>query len=206
MSKVIAYIDGFNLFFGMRSKGWRRYYWLDPRALASNLLKPGQRLVATKYFTARISPSPHDPDKHRRQSTYLEAVDTLAQTQIFYGHYLPKRQRCFRCGASWTSHEEKMTDVNIAVEMLQDAFADAFDTALVLSADSDLTAPVEAVRGGFPKKRIVIASPPNRQSKRLESAAHATFRIGRKKLKDSQLPEQVTKADGFVLHRPASWT
>lgn len=24
-----CYIDGFNLFFGLRSKGWRKYYWLD---------------------------------------------------------------------------------------------------------------------------------------------------------------------------------
>jgi uncharacterized LabA/DUF88 family protein len=204
--RVIAYIDGFNLFFGMRSKGWRRYYWLDPRALASNLLKPGQELVATKCFTARISPSPHDADKHKRQSTYLEAIETLTDTGIVYGHYLPKRQQCFRCRATWTSHEEKMTDVNIAVEMLQDAFTDAFDTALVLSADSDLTAPVEAVRKGLPDKRIVLACPPNRQSKRLEAAAHAAFRIGRKKLKDSQFPDEVAKPDGFVLRRPASWS
>ncbi|MGH9629467.1 MAG: NYN domain-containing protein [Bryobacteraceae bacterium] len=41
---------------------------------------------------------------------------------------------------------EKMTDVNIAVELLQDAFQGAFDTAILISADSDLIAPIAAVR------------------------------------------------------------
>lgn len=202
MERVSAYIDGFNLYFGLKSKGWRRYYWLDLRALVMNLLKPGQELVVVKYFTARIS---HDPDKQKRQSTFLEAVATLPDTRIFYGHYLPKPRECFRCGATWTSHEEKMTDVNIAVELLNDAYDDVFDTALLISADSDLTAPVGAVRARFARKRVVVACPPNRQSKRLERVAHAYFRIGRKKIQDSQFPETVRKADGFVLKRPESW-
>ncbi len=30
MDRVIVYIDGFNLYFGLKSKGWRRYFWLNP--------------------------------------------------------------------------------------------------------------------------------------------------------------------------------
>ena len=82
---------------------------------------------------------------------------------------------------------------------------DAFDTALIISADSDLTTPVETVRERFPQKRLVVACPPRRQSKRLESAAHAYLRIGRKKFQDSQFPDAVTKPDGYVLKRPPSW-
>ena len=55
MDRVIVYIDGFNLYFGLKSKGWRRYFWLNPQKLIENLLKPGQKLVFTKYFTARVS-------------------------------------------------------------------------------------------------------------------------------------------------------
>lgn len=205
MERVIAYIDGFNLYFGLRSKGWRRYYWLDPSALAANLLKRGQTLVTTNYFTARIAESSNNPGKQKRQTTYLEAIASTARTAIHYGHYLRKPQQCFQCGATWNSHEEKMTDVNIAVEMLKDAFADRFDTALLLSADSDLTAPVEAVRSLFPDKRVVVACPPRRQSKRLESVAHAYIRIGRKKLHESQLPVEIRKPDGFLLRRPSKW-
>ena len=30
--RVAVYVDGFNLYYGLRSKGWRRYYWLDLHA------------------------------------------------------------------------------------------------------------------------------------------------------------------------------
>ena len=29
MDRVIVYVDGFNLYYGLRSKGWKRFYWLD---------------------------------------------------------------------------------------------------------------------------------------------------------------------------------
>ena len=206
MNRVVGYIDGFNLFFGLRDSGLRRYYWLNPELLIQNLMKPWQTLAGVRYFSARISPSPGDPDKHLRQQTYLEAVETLAGVEAIYGHYLSKPKQCRTCGAQWQQAEEKMTDVNIAVRLLADAMDDAFDTAMIISADSDLVPPVEAVRARFPAKRIIIASPPARHSPRLAAAANACFTIGRKKLQDSQLPDTITKPDGFVLARPASWT
>ena len=47
MIRIAAYIDGFNLYFGLKHKGWKKYYWLDPVALSQALLKHGQELVAT---------------------------------------------------------------------------------------------------------------------------------------------------------------
>jgi len=213
-SRVIAYIDGFNLYYGLRDSGFRRYYWLDLLALVRNLLRPGQWLAGTKYFTARIAgPKPADPpakaaalrEKRRRQSDYLEALGTLPDLIIYHGHYLAKDVHCRRCGANWTSHEEKMTDVCIATELLVDAFADAFDTALLISADSDLVPPVQAVRRLFPNKRIVVFLPPGRKSHQLQTAGHACFTIGRATLRKSQLPDRVTKPDGHIVTRPATW-
>jgi uncharacterized LabA/DUF88 family protein len=205
VKRVITYIDGFNLYYGLKSKGWRRYYWLDPRQLGTQLLRPGQELAATKYFTARIAADPRDPEKHRRQQLFIEAIETLPETRIFYGHYLQKPQSCFACGAKWMSHEEKMTDVNVAVELLSDAFDNTFDTAIVISADSDLAPPISLIRSRFPEKRIIVACPPHRRSQRLESVAHGYFSIGRKTIQDSQFTDSVTKANGFVLTRPLRW-
>ena len=206
MERVIAYIDGFNLYFGMREKGWGRYLWLDVHALVNNLLKPRQRLVRTKYFTSRVSGTRSDPGKPQRQNTYLDALGTLPDLDIFYGHYLPKNVQCFSCGATWVSHEEKMTDVNIAVALLLDAYDNAFDTAILMTGDSDLRAPVFEMRARFPKKRLIMGFPPARESVVLRKVANAALIIGRKKLADSQFPERVTKADGYVLSRPPSWT
>ena len=212
--RVIAYIDGFNLYFGLRESKLRRYYWLNLRALAENLLRTGQHLVFTKYFTARISGAwaGDPPDRaeylnaeRKRQSDFLEALDTLAEFKRYEGHFLGKAINCRACGESWRTHEEKMTDVQIATEMLTDAFEDQFDTALLLSADSDLVPPTLAVQRMFPRKRIVVAFPPSRRSVELERAASASFPIGRRKLALSQFPDEVKKPDGYVLRRPANW-
>lgn len=199
---MIAYIDGFNLYFGLKSKGWRRYYWLNLQQLVENLLRPDQQLMQTKYFTARVAAP---ADKQIRQATYLEALQTLPNLTIFYGKYQLNRKRCPHCGAEDFLPTEKMSDVNLAVELMTDAFQDRFDTAFLISADSDLTGPVLAVQRLFPAKRIVVAFPPDRFSAELKNTAQASLVIGRGPIAHSQFPPQVARADGFLLNRPASW-
>ena len=203
--RVIVYIDGFNLYYGMRSKRWQRYYWLNVQLLAQHLLRPAQSLIRTKYFTSRVSSTSRDPNKSNRQNRYLEALGTLADVDIFYGHYLEKTVTCFTCGAKWQLAEEKMTDVNIAVEMMVDTFQDRWDTALLISGDSDLTAPIMNIRHSFSAKRIVVAFPPGRHSAQLKKSAHAYFTIGRRNLSSSQFPDVVRKENGFQLARPVEW-
>jgi uncharacterized LabA/DUF88 family protein len=204
MSRVIAYVDGFNLYFGMRQSHWRKYYWLDLPALATSLLKPGQRLVATHYFTACLRHNGRNLQDAQRQSTYLDAL-TERGSHIQYGHYLEKQRTCRSCQATWPDYEEKMTDVNIAIQLLSDAFDDAFDVALVISGDSDLTTPIHRVRQRFPRKRVIVAFPPNRHSSELKRCATGFLTIGEDKLRNSQLPDQVPTARGHVLQRPAHW-
>ena len=202
---VAVYVDGFNLYYGLRSKGWRRYYWLDLRRLSEQFLRNGQRLVMIQYFTAGVFAEPHDPDKPLRQNAYLEALETLPDLRIHKGYFVAKQQRCAACGAVWPTYEEKTTDVNIAVELLGDAQDNVFDTAIVVSGDGDLAGPIREVRRRYPQKRVVIAFPPGRHSAGLRNAASAFFTIGRDALRDSQFPQQVTKADGYVLKRPQEW-
>jgi uncharacterized LabA/DUF88 family protein len=205
MERVIAYVDGFNLYYGLREQGWRRFYWLNIRRLIEGLLKPNQRLISTKYFTSLVSSTPSDPDKNRRQVAYLDALRTIPDFRIIYGHYLHNTQKCRNCGATWVVSDEKMTDVNIATEMMVDAFQDSLDTAIVVSADSDLSGPIEAVRRLFPAKRVVVFFPPGRSSKRLIQVAHGFVKIPRNKLAQSQFPEQVKAPAGVVIHRPPTW-
>ena len=111
--RVIVYIDGFNLYFGMKEAGFESCKWLDLRQLTLSLLKPEQELKQIKYFTSRVS---NNPDKQKRQTTYIEALETQ-NIKIFYGHYQSDRRACKRCGSVWPVYHEKMTDVNIATHM-----------------------------------------------------------------------------------------
>ncbi|MCL1841763.1 MAG: NYN domain-containing protein [Propionibacteriaceae bacterium] len=205
MTRVVAYVDGFNLYFGLKAKGWKKHYWLDLNGLATSLLKPGQTLAGVHYFTSRIRANGRNVADMQRQSDYLDALATLPSLTIHYGHYLQKSRHCHSCGAQWMDYEEKMTDVNIAMQLLADAFDDHFDTALVISADSDLTTPVRQVRARFPAKRVIVAQPPGRNSVQLAGTATAAFTISETKVRQSQLPAAVATASGYVIHRPAHW-
>jgi hypothetical protein len=202
MERVVAYIDGYNLYYGLRSSGWRRYYWLNPQTMAGQLLRPDQALVLTRYFTTIVK---QPDDQRRRQALFLEALGTLPDISFHYGHYLSSPVTCRNCGHTVDVPHEKMTDVNIAVEMMSDAYRDSFDVALLVTADSDLVGPVKAIHHLFPDKRVLPVFPPNRWSSALKTAAGGSLHITRSILAKSQMPDEVTKPDGYVLRRPALW-
>lgn len=200
--RVIAYIDGFNLYFGMKATTHNDTLWLNIEKLAQSLLRQNQELILTKYFTSRVK---NNPDKEKRQKTYIEAVETLKNTKIFYGHYQSQVEECRRCGHTYPYSNEKMTDVNIAVQMLSDAYADQYDMALLITGDSDLVPPMKAVHSFFKNKRVFVAFPPNRFNVSVKQEAKGSMMIGRKTLKDCQFDEKVIKKDSFVLVRPKEW-
>lgn len=199
--RVSVYIDGFNLYFGIRDAGFHACRWLNLKALVQNILQPTQELVEIKYFTSRVS---NNPDKQKRQSTYIEAVESIG-VKIIYGNYQDNKEECKRCGHLWLSAKEKMTDVNIATNIIMDAYQDKYDAAMLISGDSDLVPPINAVHQNFKNKRVFIAFPPKRHNASMALVAKGSFTIGRKKLIDSQFQEEVVSKSGYKLKRPDSW-
>ena len=90
--RVIAYIDGFNLYFGMREAGFDNCRWLNVKKLVGDLLQANQELAGVKYFTSRVS---NNPDKQKRQSTYIDALESTG-LEIFYGNYQDGSEECRR--------------------------------------------------------------------------------------------------------------
>lgn len=199
--RVIVYIDGFNLYFGMREAGFDHCRWLNLRKLAENLIQANQELVAIKYFTSRVN---HNPDKQKRQSMYIDALES-ENIKIIYGNYQDGSEDCRRCGHTWRSAKEKMTDVNIATAIIIDAFKNEYDMALLISGDSDLTPPIKSVHENFKNKRVAIAFPPKRHNSSMALVAKGSFIIGRKKLVDSQFDAEVISKTGYKLKIPESW-
>jgi uncharacterized LabA/DUF88 family protein len=201
--RVMVFIDGFNLYYGLRTRFRRRYYWLDVQALSVALLKEDQQLTRVKYFTARVR---NNQDSLQRQSDYLDALAAHCdKLEIVSGRFQEKRRSCATCNATWVGYEEKETDVSIAAALLEHGVNDDFDVAMLVSGDSDLCPAVRALRRLRPHKRVVAAFPPARSSAELRTAATAAFQIGDAKVRQSQLPEIVTSNAGVTLKRPAHW-
>lgn len=199
--RVIAYIDGFNLYFGMREAGLDNCRWLNIKQLIQSLLKPDQELIEVKYFTSRVSNS---PDKQKRQSTFIDALESTG-VKVFYGNYQDGSEECKRCGHQWRTSKEKMTDVNIATAVMVDAFQDKYDMAFLVSGDSDLTPPIKEVHRLFKQKRVFIAFPPKRQNSSMALVAKGSLIIGRKKLLDAQFENEVKSKTGYILKIPDNW-
>jgi len=203
MDRVVAYIDGFNLYYGLKADRGRRYLWLDLQALVESLIWPDQELQQVWYCTARVL---DDPEGSRRQAGYLDALAAHCDKVIrVEGRFQEKNRSCPTCSARWAGYEEKETDVNIAIALVEDAVRDVYDTALLISGDTDLRPAISSVRRLCPDKLVVVAFPPRRFSGRLAQSVDAYTRIGPDKVRNAQLPSKVTTAGGVVLERPAHW-
>nr|VFJ46534.1 MAG: Uncharacterized conserved protein, LabA/DUF88 family [Candidatus Kentron sp. FW]VFJ70849.1 MAG: Uncharacterized conserved protein, LabA/DUF88 family [Candidatus Kentron sp. FW] len=203
LQKAIVYIDGYNLYYGLRAAYRGRYKWLDLQALARDFLKPDMELAAVKYFTAITKDT---SDSHRRQAIYLKALEAYCdRLEIIHGRFLSKTKQCRACGAQHSSFEEKKTDVNIACHILNDAYQDRFDCCYLVSGDSDLVPPLEIIRQYHPDKKTIVAHPPRRKSEELCQTAHGWFAIGERKFKRNQLPETIRTKSSGQISRLKEW-
>jgi hypothetical protein len=80
-----VYIDGFNLYYGCVKN--TAHKWLNPFLLCSNLL-PKNQIDKVRYFTAKVSARPNDPDQATRQQTYFRALATVPEIEVHLGHFL----------------------------------------------------------------------------------------------------------------------
>lgn len=98
--------------------------------------------------------------------------------------------------------EEKGSDVNLAVHLLNDAWMDRFDVAAVVSNDTDLVEPIRMV--SQERGKTVIAVCPSRWSTapKLRSVASGVRHIRKKMLEVSQFPDRIP---GTSIMRPEGW-
>ncbi|NOX23934.1 MAG: NYN domain-containing protein [Actinobacteria bacterium] len=203
--RVAVYIDGYNVYYGLRSKGWKRYLWLDYRSLFDNQLRQGQELVVVNYFTALGRRQ--STEAAERQRTYLSAIKTVGGVNIkIAGKFETRPWKCMHCDQSYKRPQEKMTDVAIAVQLVGDAHSDIFDTAWLMSADADLVPAVNYVNDSFPQKLIVALPPRGRRSDHLVQATGNEMYISKSRHSQAQLPDTIMGLDGRVLKRPPEWS
>lgn len=149
--KISVYIDGFNFYYGA-VKG-TPFKWLDLRELFIHSF-PTHTIHRIKYFTADVRPRPGDPGQPNRQRAYLNALQALPNLTVHKGMFkagtkrmpLAPGQLGFPRTVEVSYSEEKGSDVNLATEVLMDAFRSDFEGAIIVSDDSDLIPPINAVR------------------------------------------------------------
>ncbi len=253
--KLSVYVDGFNLYYGLLKDS--PYKWLNPVRLVSQVLPHEYEISLLRYFTARIT-SKLDLDAPRRQKVYINALLTLPEVEVHYGHFLTKTtwrpltnlpvadkeintltptilppgrfsvsgvdQRFLPVGsygdfktdeyanaateegtgliAKFITSEEKGSDVNLAVNLVNDAWKGEFDAMAVVSNDTDLAPAVKVVVKELEIPVFVVCPQERRVSAQLEQAATYSRHIKRNMLARSQFPDTIP---GTSIQRPEAW-
>ena len=203
MSRVKFFFDGFNVYHSLqREARFHKYKWLDYSKLARLFVRRQDRIVDILYFTALAS---WDVEKVNRHNVLIAALK-FRGVKIILGQFQKVEKYCQKCHQRYSTFEEKKTDVNIAVELLKSAVRDEFDTAVIVSGDSDLVPAIEAVKALFPAKKVGVIIPVNGRAALLKQVCDFHMKMKEKHLKSSILPDEIDLGSGVKLVRPASWT
>ncbi len=206
MIRVRVYVDGFNLYHAIDKLKDNRLKWLDLCKLVHNFLDPKvHKLDTVFYFSAYAT---WKSEAYSRHIAYVKAL-RISGVRTVMGQFKAKDRSCNKCKSKWMAHEEKETDVNIALSLLDDAYQDNYDEAIIISQDSDLFPAIKLVQQRFPEKTIKIITPPNmRHSKEMAKI------VDHKKLAQikpihvqrSLFPEQIKDEEGkIVVSRPVKY-
>lgn len=203
--KVIFYIDGFNFYFGLKSKSWKKYYWLDMVKFCSQFLKPHQELVEVNYFSAVSS---NNKGKSDRQDLFFTANKQNPRFNLHLGKFLKKTKNCNNCNNPYVTYEEKETDVHIATNMIRDVVLKKCHLSILVSADSDLIPPIDCIKEIDPLHKIIVYFPPGRFSYDLKNKSSNSIKLESHQLKfeNSMLPEEIELPNGYKFGRPKKWT
>lgn len=160
VKRVRCYVDGYNLYHAIAEMKVSHYKWLDLWELALKFIDPAvHTLDKVYYFSAFATWLPGPYARHRE---YVRAIQ-IAGVEPVMGKFYEKDRECKTCGRKWIAHEEKNSDVNLAVYMLDDAYQNNFDMALLISRDSDLSMALWKIAERFPSKDVVILAPPGQR-------------------------------------------
>lgn len=220
MNRVLFLIDGFNVYHSLNNKSYYKYKWLNYAALARCFVTSKDKIVRILLFTAYAY---WNLDKVKRHKKLIQAQER--GIEIVLGKFKEKDVHITVSGGQFTqknvvakmtgevsfkrkSHEEKLTDVKIAVQLLQSAMRDEFDTAVLITADTDLLPAIRAVQDNFPSKRVRVIFPIDRYTRDLHQLCGGHSKIRETHLKTCQLPDTVTvdSVKGIRVHRPTEWS
>jgi uncharacterized LabA/DUF88 family protein len=208
MSRIAFFIDGFNLFHALdfcssaqQHHQYHKYKWLNLNKLAECFVTKQDTIASVNYFTTLVTWNRSKFDKHK---LYIKAQEAEG-VNVIYGEFKRKDKKCPKCHQKFSTFEEKQTDVNIALSLFQKAVLDEYDTAIIVSGDTDLIPSVKMVKKTFPNKRIGVVIPIGRASEDFKNNTDFHYKMKEKHLISSRFPNQIVLPNSVTLDCPSTW-
>lgn len=133
--RVMIFIDGNNLYHDLKEHYNRTD--IDFTKFCKKLA--GSRSLIRTYYYNAIVDREHEPERYARQQRFIESLRALPYFELRFGRLVYfdwPRQRPI----------EKGVDVKLSTDMLVHAFRNSYDTAILVSGDTDYAAALQAVK------------------------------------------------------------
>lgn len=176
MEKVFAYIDGFNVYHSLNAyiknnNLSNELKWLDIKSVVSFFVnKQSEKLEKVAFFSA--IPTHLNISKQNRHVNYYNALKSIG-VEIVDGKFGKKKlkfickncyatnisYKCHRCGDTnnFISHEEKESDVSLAIKIISDIFTiKELNKIILVSSDTDFIPVVNYILYNTNKKIAVL--------------------------------------------------
>ena len=173
--RVNAYIDGYNLYHAEVALNDNRLKWLNLRALCQHFCNEYDRLDKVYYFTAYAEHIEGGGDK--RHKIYIDDFLRDFGVEAIFGHF----------NTFEGNTKEKQTDINIALQLFEDAIYDKYDMAILISADTDFIPAIEKVHN-LGKEVLLLLPPKYNYSPKFDKVIKHYHCINKNDLESHLLP------------------
>jgi len=205
--RSMFFIDGFNVYHSL-ARNYRKYLWLDFMELAHKFsFPPYENVKSVRYFTAFADWRPGSAARHRK---YVELLEKTG-VEVILGRFQEKKRKCCAangCGQLFTIHEEKLTDVNIAVSIVEACVTNQCDILYLISGDNDLVPALETAQRLCSKIEITVILPINARANQIKQICrrngYKVSKISERFLSNSQFPDSI-QVEGTEYSRPQNW-
>jgi uncharacterized LabA/DUF88 family protein len=215
MAKVVSLVDGFNVYHALDQRSrhggypYKEFKWINYWRLSQCFVPQKDVMDQVRWFTAE-SPLPgREGDLRRGRHRRLQRANEAQGVQVVDGYFRPvtrSRKLIVPPGfIKYETHEEKRTDVAIAVALVSLAHQKAYDKAVLITADSDMIPAVEEAKAVHPGGEIVNVVPIERRARALYNCVDQQIRMRTKHLRASRLPLRIALDTSRTIRCPREW-
>ena len=142
ITRVAIFIDGNNFYYGLRkiygkNKSLKKFNF---KRFADFLAGKGE-IIGIFYYNAQLDRE-HNPEKYESQKEFFEKIKKIPNFHLVLCKLLKRSIR----GTDKFYYILKEDDINMAVDMVEWACDNKFDTAILVSGDGDFVPAVRSVK------------------------------------------------------------
>jgi uncharacterized LabA/DUF88 family protein len=197
--KTAFLIDGFNFYHSVKPIS-NRLLWFDYAAYCRHFLRSSDILHSIIYFTALAFWRQNAVKRHQ---VFIQACIAKG-LDVVMGKFKEKFSPCPHCQQNIIRHEEKATDVNIALFAYRLAICE-MEQIIIVTGDTDLIPAITMIKSDFQHVKVGLVFPFRRDNRELEKVADFYHKTRKEILPLFRLPDQIQKTNGKIITCPPQW-